>query len=231
MAAPRRATARAAALPARRPLPSLLGDLPSPRSLAVGFALLALAVGRLRRRARDVGVRGARRRDRRRLAASCRRRCRRRSRPSSVAASSRSTAATSSGGSPRSPACSAVRYDRAFPHTLRVVVTPERPVLLLRRGKAGLGRLGARPRPAPRREHRASARSRASGCRRARRVEVDAHARARERRRAAATALAPLAGGKFPAHVRTVRATGHGAHARARARASSCASATPATCA
>jgi cell division protein FtsQ len=27
-----------------------------------------------------------------------------------------------------------VRYDREFPHTLRVVVTPERPVLLLRRG-------------------------------------------------------------------------------------------------
>jgi cell division septal protein FtsQ len=31
----------------------------------------------------------------------------------------------------------AVRYDRVFPHTLRVIVTPERPVVLLRRGTEG----------------------------------------------------------------------------------------------
>ena len=41
------------------------------------------------------------------------------------------------------PGVLSVRYDRAFPHTLRVVVTPERPVLLLRRGKA---RAGSSPR-------------------------------------------------------------------------------------
>ena len=32
------------------------------------------------------------------------------------------------------PDVAAVRYDRAFPHTLRLVVTPERPVAVLRRG-------------------------------------------------------------------------------------------------
>ena len=45
MAPPRRATARAAALPARRPFPSLAGHLPSKRSLAVGIALVVVAVG------------------------------------------------------------------------------------------------------------------------------------------------------------------------------------------
>ncbi|MBA2461828.1 MAG: FtsQ-type POTRA domain-containing protein [Actinobacteria bacterium] len=34
------------------------------------------------------------------------------------------------------PAVAAVRFDRAFPHTLRVVVVPERPVAVLRQGKA-----------------------------------------------------------------------------------------------
>jgi cell division protein FtsQ len=32
------------------------------------------------------------------------------------------------------PDVAAVRYDRAFPHTLRLIVTPERPVAVLRRG-------------------------------------------------------------------------------------------------
>jgi cell division protein FtsQ len=35
------------------------------------------------------------------------------------------------------PDVRSIRYDRAFPHTLRVVVTPERPVVLLRRGEEG----------------------------------------------------------------------------------------------
>jgi cell division protein FtsQ len=35
------------------------------------------------------------------------------------------------------PDVQSVRFDRAFPHTLRVVVTPERPALLLRRGADG----------------------------------------------------------------------------------------------
>ncbi len=33
------------------------------------------------------------------------------------------------------PDVRSVRFDRAFPHTLKIVVKPERPVLLLRRGK------------------------------------------------------------------------------------------------
>jgi cell division protein FtsQ len=35
------------------------------------------------------------------------------------------------------PSVLSVRYDRAFPHTLQVIVTPERPVLMLRRGIDG----------------------------------------------------------------------------------------------
>jgi cell division septal protein FtsQ len=35
------------------------------------------------------------------------------------------------------PSVLSVRYDRAFPHTLRVIVTAERPVLMLRRGTEG----------------------------------------------------------------------------------------------
>ena len=35
------------------------------------------------------------------------------------------------------PQVASVRFDRDFPHTLRVVVVPEQPVLLLRRGKEG----------------------------------------------------------------------------------------------
>jgi cell division protein FtsQ len=34
------------------------------------------------------------------------------------------------------PDVAAVRYDRAFPHTLRLIVTPERPVAVLRQGSA-----------------------------------------------------------------------------------------------
>jgi len=55
------------------------------------------------------------------------------------------------------PAVSAVRFDRAFPHTLRAVVVPERPVAVLRQGRhswlvSASGRVlaplerGARPR-------------------------------------------------------------------------------------
>ena len=35
----------------------------------------------------------------------------------------------------RVPSVAAARFDRAFPHTLRVIVVPERPVAVLRRGK------------------------------------------------------------------------------------------------
>src|SRR5262249_40239136 len=45
VAPPRRATARTAALPARRPPSTLRRHLPSARSIAVGLALLGVAVG------------------------------------------------------------------------------------------------------------------------------------------------------------------------------------------
>jgi cell division protein FtsQ len=35
------------------------------------------------------------------------------------------------------PAVVSARYDRAFPHTLRIAVVPERPIAVLRRGKEG----------------------------------------------------------------------------------------------
>jgi cell division septal protein FtsQ len=99
----------------------------------------------------------------------------------------------------------AVRTDRAFPHTLKLVVTPERPVLLLRQGKAGWV---------------VSARGRVLG--KVKNTHVSSLPRlwvgkdagvklnevlTPESGRTAALVLAPLAKSAFPARVRTVRAT------------------------
>ena len=139
MAPPRRATARTAALPARRRAPSISRYskyLPSPRSLAVGFALFGLAVGMyvLARQTsmfalRDVQVAGGspllQQQVQEALAPEL---------GSSLVALS---AADVERRLAAVPGVLAVRTDRAFPHTLKLVVTPERAVLLLRQGKAG----------------------------------------------------------------------------------------------
>ncbi|HEX3224801.1 MAG TPA: FtsQ-type POTRA domain-containing protein, partial [Gaiellaceae bacterium] len=130
MGPPRRGTARAAALPAGRPLPSFTQHLPSARSLAISIALLALAVGAyvLARQTsvfalREVDVRGgtpALKEQVREALAPEFGRSLVALRPVDV--ESRLAAV---------PGVLAVRMDRDFPHTLRLVITPERPVLLL----------------------------------------------------------------------------------------------------
>jgi len=127
-----RSRARTAAAPVPRGA-SLARFLPSPRSLAVGFGLLALAGG-VYGVAREssafavdaIVVEGA---------------------PAPVRAQVRHAVAALRGTSLLAldgaalerrvealPTVVSAGYDRAFPHTLRLVVVPERPVALLRQG-------------------------------------------------------------------------------------------------
>jgi len=132
----RQPRARAAVVPLRRPA---LGGrwrriAPSRRSLVVGVGLLALAIGgyaALRASSAfavaQIEVRGAPpgvRAQVRRVAAAVR---------------GRSLLALDAGALERRvdalPTVVSMRYDRAFPHTLRITVVPERPVAVLHRGR------------------------------------------------------------------------------------------------
>jgi cell division protein FtsQ len=98
----------------------------------------------------------------------------------------------------------AVRFDRAFPHTLRVVVTPERPVLLLRRGRDGWV-ISARGRVLRQvRNTRLSSLPRLWVARSGP-ITIGATLDAADGG-AAAVALAPVAATGFPARIRFVRA-------------------------
>ena len=97
-----------------------------------------------------------------------------------------------------------VTYDRRFPHTLRIRVEAERPVLLLRSGKSGTWLVSARGRVMRRLRT-----ARLSGLPRvwvpsSTSVTVGETLGAKDGGLAAA-ALAPLAPGTFPAPVRSVR--------------------------
>jgi cell division septal protein FtsQ len=191
-------------LPARRQGLSLTRYLPSPRSLAVGFALFGLAVGAyvLARQTsmfalRMVTVKGGspllQEQVQEALGPELGR--------SLVAISG----ADIEGRLAAVPGVLAGRTDRDFPHTLRLVVTPERPVLLLRQGKAGWV-VSARGRVLGKvKNTHVSSLPRAW-------VGKDAAVKvnevlAPEAGKTAALVLAPLAAGRFPARVRTVRAT------------------------
>jgi cell division septal protein FtsQ len=100
-----------------------------------------------------------------------------------------------------------VSYDRRFPHTLRVRVKAERPVLLLRRGKLDTWLVSARG--------RVMRRLRTPKLSSLPRVWVPASTTVTvgetltpKEGRLAAVALAPLARGMFPTPVRFVRETG-----------------------
>jgi cell division protein FtsQ len=98
-----------------------------------------------------------------------------------------------------------VGYDRVFPHTLRVLVTPERPVLLLRRGSEGWV-VSARGRVVRRVEDVASSslpRTYIPKETAFRLGEVLPPANGG----LAATALAPVGASTLPEHVRVVRAS------------------------
>src|SRR5260221_9067063 len=133
VAARRRATARAAVLPARRGSPALRRFAPSGRSLAVGIGLLFVAGGAYAA-ALETSVFAVRRLE-------------------VVGGSPRAQAEVRAALAPElgrsllrlnggeidqrtasAPDVLSVKFDRSFPHTLRIVVRAEHPVLLLRRG-------------------------------------------------------------------------------------------------
>ena len=102
------------------------------------------------------------------------------------------------------PTVASVRFDRAFPHTLRVVVVPERPVALVRQGKSSYvvaesGRVIA---TATRTQKPALARIWIR-----RDVQLEVGARAEGDLLAAVAAVTPLVGSGFPGRVSSVTAT------------------------
>ncbi|MGH3003547.1 MAG: cell division protein FtsQ/DivIB [Gaiellaceae bacterium] len=205
MAARKRTTVRAAILPARVGVPDLGRIAPSGRSILLSVVLLALGLsGYFVVRdtsvfaVQDVDVRGG---------------------TPQVRAAVRSALRAETGTSllrvdgteleRRLSSISTLRsfsYDRAFPHTLRVVIRPERAVLVLRQGNraylvAATGRvLRALPRP------RLSSLPRlwvTKG------VHVEVGSRLPEAQAAAATALAPLREAPLPGGVASVETGPH----------------------
>ena len=136
MAARKRATSRAAVLPARSRGPSLGRLAPSGRSLLVGFALLLLGVGGYFT-ARDTALFAVRRL----VVVGGPRRTQAEVRAALAGELGRSLLRVDGADLDRRLASAydvvSVSFDRAFPHTLRVRIRAERPVLLLRRGADG----------------------------------------------------------------------------------------------
>jgi cell division septal protein FtsQ len=129
----KRSNARAAALPASRAVPELIRLAPSVRSILVGLLLFALAVGAYVV-ARDTSVFSVQTVEIRGATPAIRAEVR-----SAVASDlGKSLLRIDGGDLERRLAVLAdvhsFRYDRAFPHTLRLVVRAERPVLVVRRG-------------------------------------------------------------------------------------------------
>jgi cell division protein FtsQ len=120
-------------LPARRGVPELGRFIPSGRSLLAGIALFAAAAGAYLV-ARQTSVFAVRTLDVRGGTAAVRAEVRAALAPDR----GRSLLRIDGGEVARRlalvPDVASFRYDRSFPHTLRVVVRPERPVLVLRRG-------------------------------------------------------------------------------------------------
>ncbi|MBV8079850.1 MAG: FtsQ-type POTRA domain-containing protein [Actinobacteria bacterium] len=136
MAARKRATSRTAVLAARPGAPALRRFAPSPRSLLVGFALLALGIGSYAV-ARETSVFAVRRL----VVVGGTPQAQAEVRAALAGELGRSLLAVTGDDVDRrvaaSPDVVSVKFDRSFPHTLRVVVHAERAVLLLRRGNDG----------------------------------------------------------------------------------------------
>jgi POTRA domain, FtsQ-type len=126
-------TARAVALPDRRGLPDVARLTPSLRSLAVGLALLALAIGGYLA-ARDTSLFAVRTIDVRGGTPALRAAVRSALRDELGVSLVRVNRAAIEQRVASLSGVRSFRYDRTFPHTLTVVVQPERPVLVLRQG-------------------------------------------------------------------------------------------------
>ncbi len=131
----RRPTARAAALPARKPLLELGSIAPTGRSILIALAIL-LAAGGAYAVARETSIFAVRTLDVRGGTPAIRAQVR------AALAPEVGTSLLRVGGGDLSDRLAPVstvhsfRFDRRFPNTLEVVVTAERPVLIIRQGKA-----------------------------------------------------------------------------------------------
>jgi cell division protein FtsQ len=136
VASSRRTTARVAVLPTAVRLPEFRGVVPSPRSVAVGLALLVVAfaayVG-----ARTTSVFAVRQIEISGGSPLAREGAADALRPVVGASLLEVDSTLLERRLVQVPQVASVRFDRDFPHTLKVVVVPEHPVLLLRRGKEG----------------------------------------------------------------------------------------------
>lgn len=205
MAARRRTTARAAVLPARRGVPELRRIGPSGRSVLLGVALLALAIGGYVA-ARETSVFAVREVQ---IAGGT----------PALQAQVRTALGDEVGRSllrvdgaaldarlSRIPALRSFGFDRSFPHTLRVVVQPERPLLVVRQAdRAYLVSASGKV-------VRALARPRLSSLPRLwlpRDVHIVVGSRLPGATADAAIALAPLEGAALPGGIRTVKAGEH----------------------
>jgi hypothetical protein len=204
VAARKRSTSRTAVLPARRAAPSLsLARLaPSGRSVLIGIALFLLAVGgyvAARETSifavRTIEIRGGNEALRAQVKAAL---------AGEVGRSLMKIDGDSLNGhlAPL-PGVRSFEYDRAFPNTLRIVLRPEQPVLVLRSGAdaylvAATGRV-IRPLAHPRLSHL----PRLYVARKELQIKVGEPLPATVG--AAATALAPLQGAPLPGGVHLVR--------------------------
>ncbi|HEX4525547.1 MAG TPA: FtsQ-type POTRA domain-containing protein [Gaiellaceae bacterium] len=132
MAARKRSTARTAVLPARRSVPDLSRIAPSGRSVLLGVVLIALAVGAYFV-ARDTSVFAVQAVEVRGGTPALRAQVRAALAPVVGRSLLRVDGDTVAHAVAPLPGVRSYSFDRAFPHTLRVIVRPEQPVFILRR--------------------------------------------------------------------------------------------------
>jgi len=205
MSSRRRTSARVAAAPARRGVPSLAQLAPSGRSLLVGLAIVVVAVGGYLA-ARETSLFSVQRIDvtggSPAVQAQVRTALRDEVGKSLLAVDG--TALTQRLGS--IAAVHSFRYDRAFPHTLRIVLRLERPVLVVRQGSSAflISATG--------RVLRTLAHPRLSSLPRlwvTKDVQIVVGRTLPAEQAAAAAALAPLRGASLPGGVKAVQAGEH----------------------
>jgi cell division protein FtsQ len=131
----RRPTARAAVLSSERSLPELRVLLPSGRSLLIGLALIALAVGAYVG-ARETSVFAVRTLEVRGATPAVRAQVQAALAPELGRSLLRVDESELDQRLATIAGIHSFRFDRAFPHTLKLVVRGERPVLVLRQGSA-----------------------------------------------------------------------------------------------
>ena len=203
MAARKRSTSRTAVLPARRAAPSLqlARVAPSGRSVLIGLALFVLAIGGYVG-ARETSIFAVRTIDIRGGDPALQNQVKAALTDELGQSLMKVDGSTLGRRIAPLPGVRSFRYDRAFPNTLRIVLRPEQPVLVLRSGAAAYlvaatGRV-IRPLAHPRLSHLPRLW-----------VTRDVHVRVGEPLpaavNAAATALAPLQGAPLPGGVRLVR--------------------------